>query len=1096
MHAARPRLNASLWLFAWLLILECQASARTPFAALQPTRLRCEYQFAPIAVESPQPRLAWELQSPRRNERQTAYQIAVASSRANLRAGRFDLWDSGRVASPESLQIAYAGRPLASRQECHWQVRVWDADGRVSGWSVPTLWRMALLDPSDWQGRWIAATRDLHYARTRTVAGYHAIESKTTDAIRWVQVDLGAEAALDSIILHPAAPNGYEHHPGFGFPLRFRVEASCDPEFTSPAILADHTASDFANPGNQPVTFPARGTQARYIRVTATRLWNRGTGDAPYCFALAELEAFSNGTNLALQKPVTAQDSIEDYGWNRAQLTDGRMLPAGPSPDPDGPGNAAILLRREFEVQRAVSRATAYLCGLGYAELEVNGHKISNHVLDPGFTDYSRTALYVTHDITANLRQGANAVGVRLGGGWFNLATPDLFGFEKAPWSASPRMLCQVHIEYTDGTSDIIVSDPSWKWSTGEITFNCVRGGESIDARKAKPGWSQVRYDDADWQPAIPVEGPKGRLTAQQHPPIRATASIRPVRVTEPKPGVYVFDLGVNIAGWPVLSTRGPAGTRVTLQCNELLNADGTVNMQHASSHTRGRFQTDEFILKGRGLEHFEPRFTYHGFRYVQVSGLAEKPTLHSLAGRWVTTDPEPVGAFECSDPRLNAVQQLIRTTFLNNLHGIPTDCPQREKMGWMNDGCVDMEMGFYNFDSPLVYTKWFQDMMDAQDDNGHVPDFVPTCGWGRTKPDGAPGEMADPWWGGAIVLAPWKLYQHYGDLRVLEDGFPAMKAYVDYLKGTAREDVVDWGLGDWLDESAGGGGRRVPVAQTSTAAYAYQARIVGDVAALLGHEADAQHYHELAARITGAFNRKFLDSSSGSYAADSQTAQALPIALNLVPASQRTEVLARLVEYITGKRGGHVSAGIVGTLYLFKALQSVGRDDLALRMVTQEDAPGWVNMILNGGTSIWEAWDGGGSRNHPTFGCMGFWFYEGLAGIRPDPQAPGFHHFIIQPAVAGDLRWVRAAHRTGHGWIQSRWRRQGNVVRMEIAIPAGTSATVHVPTDSPGTVKESGRDAGRSTGVKFLRSETGAAVYEVGSGRYVFEALLPPTKG
>ena len=582
------------------------------------------------------------------------------------------------------------------------------------------------------------------------------------------------------------------------------------------------------------------------------------------------------------------------------------------------------------------------------------------------------------------------------------------------------------------------------------------------------------------------VEPPAGKLVSEQLPPIRVTASIRPVKLTEPKPGVYVFDLGVNIAGWGRLSTRGPRGTMVTLQYNELLNPDGTVNTQQNSSHTHGRFQTEEFILKGEGVETFEPRFTYHGFRYVQVTGLTEKLTLDSLTGRWVYTDPEPAGHFTCSNERINKVQELILRTLLNNMHGIPTDCPQREKMGWMDDGCVGMETAFYNWDLPLFYEKWFHDMMDAQDANGFVPDFVPTCGWGRSGPDGSPGEMADQWWGGAIVMAPWKLYQYYGDTRILEEGYPSMKAYVDYLGTTAKDHLINWGLGDWLVGSAKASAP--PQTDLSTAAYAYQARILSQTAALLGKHDDARRYAALAEQIRDAFNKKNLNPETSWYVSDSQTGQAVPLALGLAPEDLRPRILERLVENITVSRKGHVGAGIVGLLPLFKALMENGRDDLAYLMMTREDFPGWLHMINSGATSIWEAWDGGGSRNHPTLGCVGMWFYQGLAGIRPDPAAPGFKCIIIKPAVVGDLSWVKCSYPSLRGLIVSNWRREGGKLRLEVDIPPNTTATVYVPAAQSAAVTESGQTAGNAGGVKFLRTEKGAVVYEVGSGKYIFE--------
>jgi alpha-L-rhamnosidase len=380
---------------------------------------------------------------------------------------------------------------------------------------------------------------------------------------------------------------------------------------------------------------------------------------------------------------------------------------------------------------------------------------------------------------------------------------------------------------------------------------------------------------------------------------------------------------------------------------------------------------------------------------------------------------------------------------------------------------------------------------MDAQDANGHVADIVPTSGWGRTRADGSPGEMADPWWGGAIVLAPWKLYQTYGDRRVLQDGYGSMKGYVDYMTSTAKDNVVSWGLGDWLDDSAGGGGRRVPVAQTSTAAYYACANIVAKSAALLGNKTDALKYEKLAEQIKASFNRQFLNPLTGLYAKDSQTAQSLPLTLGLVPSEAKAKVLNQLVNSIEGSRNGHISAGMVGSLYLFHALTESNRDDLAYEMLTKEEYPGWLHMINSGATSLWEAWNGEGSYNHPTMGCVGFWLYQGLAGIRPDSTGPGYKRFIIKPSIVGDLTWVKAHYDSIHGRIESSWKRAGDKLELLITVPVNTQATVFIPHKGGPQIAESGKPAAAQPGIRFLRNENGFAVYEVSSGRYKFQSKI-----
>lgn len=751
----------------------------------------------------------------------------------------------------------------------------------------------------------------------------------------------------------------------------------------------------------------------------------------------------------------------------------------------------AIMLRRETALTKPVKSAAARICGLGYYEFFINGNRVGDHVLDPAFTDYTKRVLYVTYDITSLLKKGDNALGVILGGGFYRLATPDLFGFNKAPWTKAPKLLLEIDVEYTDGTRQSIISDRNWKWSTGPIVFNCLRGGETYDPRCEKQGWSHNGFDDGEWKQAIRLPAPGGRLASQQMPPIRVHKTIIPVKLTEPTPGVWVYDLGVNISGWVRFHTHGPAGQKVTLEFNELLNEDGTVNMAHCSSHTKGRFQRGELILSGRERDTFEPRFTYHGFRYVQIKGLPHKPDLANLVGRWVTTNPDPTGSFECSNDGINKIHELVTRTYLNNLHGIPTDCPQREKMGWMNDGRVTMEAAIFNFDTPTFYTKWVHDMWDAQDKCGHVASLIPTCGWGRVGGNGAPGSYADPWWGGTIVIAPWVMYQYYGDTRILKRGYPAMKDFVEYLSTTANDHIVKWWLGDWLEVGKGGRPKRTPVPQTSTCAYYYCTRIVCQTAELLGRDEDVRKYAELARAIKESFNRHFLDPDTGLYALDSQTAQALPLFVGLVPDGQREKVFDQLVENITVKRNGHLSTGIVGTLYLLHVLTDNGRADLAHEIMTKEEFPGWLHMINSGATSIWEAWDGRGSRNHPTFGLVGAFFYRNLAGIRPDPAGPGFKNIIFKPEIADGLDWVRASYRSVHGLIKSEWKRRDGRLEMNIDIPVNTTATVYLPAEDAKSVTIDGEAAAKSRLVRFLGIKDGKAAFAVSSGRYQFVLLI-----
>jgi len=873
------------------------------------TNLRCEYLVKPRGIDVPQPRLSWVMESATRGQKQTAYRILVASAMDNLAKDKGDLWDSGKVASDESVQIEYAGKPLASGTKAFWKVRVWDCNGRESSWSEPASWTMGLLKPEDWTGRWIGSP----------------------------------------------------------------------------------TAAEFA-------------------------------------------------TKNKKEEP-------------------------------------APMFRKAFRVDKPVRRATVYICGLGYYELRLNGKKVGDHVLDPAFTRYDRRALYVTYDVTKQLMLGANALGVILGDGWFNYTVDAAWYFDEAAWRARPRMILQLAVEFADGTTQTIVSDETWKFATSPIISNALLNGETYDARLEMPRWDTAGYKDKTWIAAQVVEAPKGILSAQMARPIRATQKLKTVALTQPKPGVFVFDIGQNIAGVAQLNVRGPAGTTVTLLYGESLNADGTVDQKKIKEHTYdGEFQVDRYILKGAGDEVWQPRFVYSGFRYVQVTGFPGKPTPASLSALAVHTDLESTGSFECSNELLNDIQRCTRWSYVNNFHGHPTDCPHREKNGWTGDAHLAAEAGLYNFEPSASYTKWMSDFHDEQRSSGELPGIVPTGGWGYKWGNG-------PAWDSAYVLIPWYLYEYRGDRRILAEHYDRLKLYVDYLTSRAANGIVNIGLGDWCPAKT-----KTPVNITSTGYYYADAMIVSKIAAVLGKKDDAARYAALADGIRKAFNRAFFDPQTKQYGGGSQTALSCALYQGLVEPQNVAGVVSNLVANVAAHEG-HLDCGILGTKYLLHALTDNGRADVAYTVASQTTAPSWGNWIKRGATTLWEDWEGKSSLNHIMFGDVSAWFYEALAGICSDPSAPGFKKIIIHPAAVGDLKWVRASHDSMHGRIASDWKREGERFVLDVTIPANTTAMVFIPAKSAASITEDGQPLDKAACVKILRSEGGCTVVEVGSGGYHFVA-------
>jgi alpha-L-rhamnosidase len=729
----------------------------------------------------------------------------------------------------------------------------------------------------------------------------------------------------------------------------------------------------------------------------------------------------------------------------------------------------APCFRKEFDAPKTVRRATVSVSGLGLFELYVNGHRISDHQLDPAYTDYQKRVFYLTHDVTAELRPGKNALGVVLGNGWFNLITPHVLRYYAADYIAPPQLRLDLDLEFSDGTHQYVGSDESWRCTTdGPIRFNCILAGESYDARREMPGWADAGFGDANWKPAIPAFAPGGRLVSQQLRPVRRVKELPAVAVK--KEGAdWRFDLGVETTGRPRLRFHGAPGETITIK---LPGSDG---------HTLGRYQTSQYVFRGTDYEVYEARFCTAGYRYVDVSGLSYAPDAADCVGQLVCTDLEQAGAFACSDERLNRLQEILLRTVQNYIVHIPND-PTREKAGWTQDVESNFPQTAYNFNCATVFTKWQRDFLDTIHANGYMPPVAPGRFDGPT--------INGPWWGGAIIYAPWYLYQFYGDSEILAESYPAMKAQFGYLDSIAENHIVHWGLGDWMEV---GSVRpvRTPVPLTSTCAYYWFACILRDTAALLGKPEEAERFAAAAVEIRSAYNKEFFHPTTGDYAGGSQTCQLVSLLFGLVPDDKRNQVRQHLAERV-GADNGHLSTGFVGTPLLLPGLSDLGMPKLAWTIATQTDYPSFIDAILNRGNTVMkEDWTGGLVQMPSLQGPIGTWFYHSLAGIRPDPSGPGFKRIIIKPETENALAWVKAHHDSLYGRIASEWRREGDRLTLNVTIPPNTTATIHVPTEPDEQVTEGGKPVTESPGVNFLRMEDGRAILSVGSGSYQFASKL-----
>jgi|YelNatPaOPRAMG01_1025707.scaffolds.fasta_scaffold28005_2 alpha-L-rhamnosidase len=738
------------------------------------------------------------------------------------------------------------------------------------------------------------------------------------------------------------------------------------------------------------------------------------------------------------------------------------------------------LLRKEFNISGRVVRARAYITALGYYELHINGKKVGHRVLDPAWTVYPKRVLYSTYDVTSSLKEGANAVGVMLGGGWATERPGDI-----PPYYKAPALLFQMNIELADGKTVSISSDTTWKTAPGPIVSDSVYNGEVYDARLEKPGWDKPGFDDSNWSPARQEPGTQGAISAEMMPPIRVTDTLVPRSITNPEPGVYVYDFGQNFAGWAQLRVEGPRGAKVQLRFSELIYPNGMINRQNL----RRAKARDIYILRGNGLETYEPRFTYHGFRYVEVTGFPETPSLDSIRGRVVSSDVKPTGSFVASKQILNQIQHLIRWGQLSNLYSIPTDCDQRdERQGWMGDAQVSAEEAMMNFDMAAFYTNFIRDIHDAQKPDGEVPDTVPHK-YGQYP--------ADPAWGTAYPLLCWYMWQQYGDKRILADNYDGLKKYEDFLRSRAQDNVLRYSYyGDWIAI------QHTPGALVSDSYYYYDTEILSNIAKILGKTNDAETYATLAGQIKDAFNKAFFNAETGEYANGTQTAQAMPLFLDLVPEKDRGKVMGRLTNDIVYEHNTHLTTGFIGIKYLLPALTRYGRPDLAYELATQTTYPSWGYMISKGATTLWELWQDKvgpsmNSHNHIMLGSLGAWFYRALGGIHLGPEGEGYRHILIAPNMVEDLRSASASIETVRGQVSCSWKHGQGTIEMDVTVPANSDAKIVVPQDEEMTsvtvhegdrvVWENGKFVPGDPGITAAEVTPHGIEFSVGSGYYHF---------
>ena len=749
------------------------------------------------------------------------------------------------------------------------------------------------------------------------------------------------------------------------------------------------------------------------------------------------------------------------------------------------PSPQTLLLRRDFSANPNLKRATVHICGLGQYELSINGQRVADDLITPGWSKYDKTCLYDTYDITPLLRTGPNAVGILLANGMYNVRAGR---YTKFTGSFGPlRAIAHIRLDYADASTDLLTTDEHWRAHAGPITFSCIYGGEDHDARLELPGWDKPGFDDSSWPTAARVGGPGGKLKGFNHsaPPIHAFETLSPIRITPLKPHIAVYDLGQNVSLIPRIKVRGPAGSSIKITPAELLNADGSVDRRSCG----GGDAHWQYTLAGRDTEIWFPRFFYHGLRYLQVertSPTSELPTIDSLEGVVVHSSSPAVGTFACSNDLFNRIHTLVRWSQRSNMMSVLTDCPHRERLGWLEEYHLNGPSFRYEFDLARLFTKTMTDMADSQLANGLVPDIAPEF----TVFSG--GFRDSPEWGSAYVLVPWQQYEWTGDIDLLRQHYPGMKRYVEYLGSKSNDHIVSHGLGDWCDvgPKPPGEAQLTPKALTATAFYFLDTRVMADAAKLLGHTDDAAKYDALATGIRDAFNKTFFKPQITQYATGSQCSNSIPLVLDIADPAHRQALLDAIVKDVQS-RGNALTAGDVGYRYLLRALADGGRSDVIFDINNQSAKPGYGYQLNKGATSLVESWDArpDTSQNHFMLGHIVEWFYRDLAGISCDPAGPGFKKIIIKPTPVGDITWARATLNTIRGTITSDWKIANGDFELAVTIPPNTTATLFVPTRAPQAMTENGFPAQSSRGVRLLRHEPGRAVFQVTSGQYVFKS-------
>lgn len=913
---------------AMLILGSLSASAQS---ALSISEIKCENQSHAVGVPLENFRLSWNLESGKKNQQQSAYEIQL-SLKAEFNKADI-VWNSGRISSPNSIQVMYEGKKLLPGERYFWRVRVWDTNNKPSGWSKQAQFITGIFDESNWSNaQWIAF-----------------------------------EDISDSMLVIPGI-----HAPG------------------------------------------------------TRELGNRANARS--------------------------------------------IVP---------------LFRTEVRPSSEISEAFVFVTGLGQYELDINGKKVGESFLSPGWTDYDKKCLYNIYDVTGLLTSGPNAIGITVGNGFFNINRERYYKFISV--FGTPRLRFKLKLKYKNGATENFVSNGNWKTSASPITFSSIFGGEDYDARVEQRGWNLPGFNDSSWKNVLIVKPPKGRLVPEKDYPVRFMDTIAVRKISKVTDTIVRYDFGQNASGIVSLRVKGKRGQTIKLFPAELVNKDGLA--YQAASGDPYYFT---YTLKGDGEEEWQPKFTYYGFRYVLAEGVrhdvangdSELPDIINMSLLHNRNATLETGSFESSDTLFNKINELIRWAIKSNMQSVITDCPHREKLSWLEQDHLMGGSIHYNYDIYNLYKKIVHDMIDAQRENGLVPDIAPEL----VVFEG--GFLDSPEWGSASVILPWLVYRWYGDEALLKEAYPMMKKYVSYLETKANNHILSHGLGDWYDygPKPPGVAQLTPKALTATAIYYYDLSLMQKVSTLLNLPDDAKTFEALRTKVKNAFNQKFFDNAKQIYSTGSQTAMALPLCVGLVDDQAKDAVVQNLVKSIRESNNA-LTAGDIGFHFLVTALAENGQSEVIFDMNARDDVPGYGFQLKRGATALTESWPAleNVSNNHLMLGHIMEWFYEGLAGISQEETSIAYKKIIIRPNPVGNIKSAKASFKSPYGVIKSEWTKSANSFMLNVEIPVNAEATIFLPSKKGSTIFESGKKLS-SAGLNATHIGNERSTLRVKSGKYFFE--------